>query len=403
MNRFKKSKLRVPYAFAVFGDEERKAVNEVLKTPQIVAGARAAEFEIEISRLFGKKFGLLVNSGSSANLLAFEILNLPAGSEVITPVLTFSTTVAPIIQKGLIPVFVDVELGKYTLDIDQVKQMISPRTRVLMVPSLFGNIPDLPRLQNLAKKHNLILIEDSCDTLGATIGGKATGIYSDISTTSFYASHIITAAGEGGMICVNKPEWHKQARILGGWGRQSSLNESEDIQERFKFKIDGMPYDAKFIFQAIGYNLRINDLSAAFGLAQLKKLRKFAGIRQKNFKELIKYFKNYEQFFVLPQQLPNVRTSWLAFPLVVKNGAPFSRMEIVTYLEKNNIQTRPIFTGNILRQPGFRNIKRIERKGGYPNADFIMKNSFVIGCHHGLQRKHLDYLKQVFSKFLDKF
>ena len=396
-------KLRVPYASAVFGDEERRAVNEVLKTPQIVAGARAAEFEAKISKLFGKKSGLLVNSGSSANLLAFEVLNLPAGSEVITPVLTFSTTVAPIIQTGLIPVFVDVELGKYTLDIKQVEAMIGPKTRALMAPSLFGNVPDLPRLRNLANKHNLFLIEDSCDTLGATIGGKPTGIYSDISTTSFYASHIITAAGEGGMICVNNPEWHRRARILSGWGRQSSLNESEDIWQRFQSKIGNLSYDAKFIFSAVGYNLRLNDLAPAFGLAQLKKLRKFSEIRRRNFNELTKYFKNYEQFFVLPQQLPNVRTNWLAFPLVIKDGAPFSRIEIVTYLEKNNIQTRPIFTGNILRQPGFKNIKRVERKGGYPNADFIMKNSFVIGCHHGLEARHLDYLKQAFSNFLGKF
>jgi len=396
-------KLRVPYASAVFGDEERRAVNEVLKTPQIVAGARAAEFEAKISKLFGKKSGLLVNSGSSANLLAFEVLNLPAGSEVITPVLTFSTTVAPIIQTGLIPVFVDVELGKYTLDIKQVEAMIGSKTRALMVPSLFGNVPDLPRLRNLANKHNLFLIEDSCDTLGATIGGKPTGIYSDISTTSFYASHIVTAAGEGGMICVNNPEWHRRARILSGWGRQSSLNESEDIWQRFQSKIGNLSYDAKFIFSAVGYNLRLNDLAPAFGLAQLKKLRKFSEIRRRNFNELTKYFKNYEQFFVLPQQLPNVRTNWLAFPLVIKDGAPFSRIEIVTYLEKNNIQTRPIFTGNILRQPGFKNIKRVERKGGYPNADFIMKNSFVIGCHHGLEARHLDYLKQAFSNFLGKF
>ena len=399
----RKTKLRIPYAFAVFGDEERKAVSEALKTPQIVAGARAIEFEGKISRLFGKKFGLLVNSGSSANLLALEVLNLPVGSEVITPILTFSTTVAPIIQKRLIPVFVDVELGKYTLNIDQVEEMIGPKTRALMVPLLFGNVPDLSRLQNLAKKHDLFLIEDSCDTIGATINGKATGVYSDVSTTSFYASHIITAAGEGGMICLNNPEWHSRARILSGWGRQSALNESEDIRQRFRFKIDDMSYDAKFIFSAIGYNFRINDLAPAFGLAQLKKLRKFSSIRQKNFKELVKYFKHYEQFFILPKQLPAVQTNWLAFPLVVKNGAPFSRMEIVSYLEENNIQTRPIFTGNILRQPGFQKIKSVKRNGGYPNADFIMKNSFVIGCHHGLESRHLDYLRKVFSRFLDKF
>ncbi|MEK7078183.1 MAG: aminotransferase class I/II-fold pyridoxal phosphate-dependent enzyme [Patescibacteria group bacterium] len=398
-----KTQLRVPYAFTVFGEEERKAVAEVLKSPQIVAGKRAEEFETKIAGLFGKKFGLLVNSGSSANLLAFEVLNLPAGSEVITPVLTFATTVAPIIKKGLVPAFVDVELGKYTLDIDQVEKMINSKTRALMVPSLFGNVPDLPRLQRLAKKHNLFLVEDSCDTLGATINGKPTGVYSDISTTSFYASHIVTAAGEGGMICLNNPEWYRRVRVLSGWGRRSALNESEDIAVRFQTKLDGQPYDSKFIFEEIGYNFRTTDIAAAFALAQLKKLDKFSEIRIKNFQELLDFFRNYQNFFILPEQLKTVRTNWLSFPLLIKDRAPFSRMEIVTHLEKNNIQTRPMFTGNILKQPGFLNIKKRTRKGGYPNADLIMKNSFVIGCHHGLEKRHLDYLKKIFSDFLGRF
>ncbi len=398
-----KDNLRVPYALAVFGNEERRAVGEVLKTPQIVAGKKAGEFEGKIAKLFGKKYGLLVNSGSSANLLALEVLGLPKGSEVITPVLTFATTVSPILKTGLVPVFVDVKMGSYLLDIDQVESMINKRTRALMVPSLFGNIPDFPRLHALAKKHNLYLIEDSCDTLGAKLGGRSTGVHTDISTTSFYASHIVTAAGEGGMVCLNNPEWYSKTRILSGWGRRSSLNETEDIDKRYQTKIGGMPYDAKFIFSEVGYNMRTTELSAAFGLAQLKKLDRYTAIRRRNFSALTEFFKGYEEYFFLPKQMRDVQTAWLAFPLTVKDSAPFSRFEVVKYLEKNNIQTRPIFTGNILRQPGFKKIKRVERRGGYPVADFIMEHSFVIGCHHGIEKKHIDKIKRVFGDFLGRF
>src|SRR3989344_1075455 len=398
-----KNNLRVPYALAVFGEEEKKAVSEVLKTPQIVAGKKAAEFEGKIAKLFGKKYGLLVNSGSSANLLALEVLGLPKGSEVITPVLTFATTVSPILKTGLVPVFVDVKMGSYLLDIDQVKSMITKKTRALMVPSLFVNIPDLPRLHAITKKHKIYLIEDSCDTLGAKIRGRSTGIYSDISTTSFYASHIVTAAGEGGMVCLNNPDWYSKTRILSGWGRRSSLNETEDIDKRYKMKIGGVPYDAKFVFSEIGYNMRTTELSAAFGLAQLKKLDRYTAIRRKNFAALTEFFGEYDQYFFLPDQMHGVETAWLAFPLTVKENAPFSRFEIVKHLEYNNIQTRPIFTGNILRQPGFEKIKRVERRGGYPVADLIMKQSLVVGCHHGIEKKHIDKMKNVFQEFLERF
>jgi len=399
----KSSSLRVPYASAVFGVEERKAVEQVLKTPQIVAGRQAALFEKKISELFGKKHGVLVNSGSSANLLVFEMLAFPKGSEVITPALTFSTTVAPLVKCGLIPVFADVEQGSYVINVDQVEKLISSKTRALMIPSLFGNIPDYPRLQKLAKKHKLILIEDSCDTLGPTIQGKPTGKFTDISTTSFYASHIITAAGEGGMVCVNDTESYDAVRILAGWGRQSALNESEDIAVRYQSKINGMSYDAKFIFSAVGYNVRTTDISAAFGLAQLKKLKKFASIRRKNFATLLNFFNSYDRYFITPLQAKNVKTNWLAFPLTIRRDAPFSRLALVTYLEKNNIQTRPIFTGNILRQPGFKGIVRRELKGGYPVADTIMQRGFVIGCHHGLTDRHIRKIKQTISSFLQQY
>lgn len=396
-----KTNLRVPYALAVFGQAERQAVGKVLAMPMIVPGPYARTFEQKIARLFGKKYGVLVNSGSSANLLAFEILNLPKGSEVITPALTFGTTLAPIIQKGLIPVFADVVLGDYTVDIKQVEALITKKTKALMIPSLIGNIPDYRVLSRLAKKHKLYLIEDSCDTLGGRLYGRPTGYYSDISTTSFYASHIITAAGSGGMICVNNPNWHKRAKTLAGWGRSSAINESEKPEHRFGVKLAGIPYDRKFLFTEVGYNFQSTDIAAAFGLAQLKKFRQFFRTRERNFKTLAAFFKTYERFFILPRINPNVKTAWLAFPLVVRPGAPFTRQQLVMFLEEHNIQTRPMFTGNVLRQSAFRKIKARRRAGGYPNADLVMAGSLLIGCHQGIKSKHLARVKSVFNEFLD--
>ena len=399
----KKNDLRVSYAHAVFGDRERAAVQKVLSSPQIVAGKRAAEFEKKIAGLFKKKYGLLVNSGSSANLLAIECLDLPANSEVITPVVTFATTVAPLVKRTLVPVFADVDPRTYQIDIDQVEGLIGKKTKAIIVPSLFGNIPDLPRLQKIAKKHGLYLIEDSCDTLGARIAGKPTGSFADISTTSFYASHIITACGEGGMVCFNDEELHQRARMLAGWGRRSALNETEDIKVRYGARIDGIEYDSKFIFSRIGYNLRTTDVVAAFGLVQLTRLKAFQSIRQRRYRELLKFFAPYERFLILPKQEKNVVTAWMAFPLTVRRGAPFSRRDIATFLEKNNIQTRPVFTGNILRQPGFKKIKHRARPGGYPVADDITRRGFVFACHHGLTDLHMKKLKRVFTEFLSRF
>lgn len=400
--------IRVSYAHALFGEEERNAVMEVLKSSQIVAGKNAAEFEQKIAQLFGKKYGIFVNSGSSANLLALESLNLPKGSEVITPILTFSTTVAPIIKLGLIPAFVDVDPETYLINVDQVEEMINSNTKAIMVPSLFGNIPDLPYLREITKKHNLFLIEDSCDTLGATIGGKSTGEHSDVSTTSFYATHIITAAGEGGMVCTNDEQQARKIRILSGWGRQSSLNETEDIDERLKGRLDGQPYDSKFIFSEIGYNMRTTDIPAAFGLVQLKKLPEFINTRQKNFKDLVDYLGKYNKFFTLPKSyLPHsqtdVQTAWMSLPVTLTAEAPFSRNDIIRHLEIQNIQTRPVFTGNITRHPGFKDIQCVKSEKGYPNADYIMDNGFVFGCHHALTKEHIDHIKNSFESFLEKY
>ena len=399
----KANNLRVPYGQAVHGEEEKKAIIRVLDEHRTITGKETERFEERVSKIFGKKFGIAVNSGSSANLLAVRLLNLAKGSEVITPLLTFSTTVSPIIQNDLVPVFVDVKVGTYQIDVGQIEKNITKKTKALMIPSLIGNVPDLKRIKQIAKKHKLFFIEDSCDTLGATFEGKPSGYYSDISTISFYGSHIITAGGNGGMLMVNSKQWRDRAKVLRGWGRTSSIfSESESLDKRFSRKINGIQYDGKFIFDAIGYNFMPMELGFAFGNVQLDKLDKFKKIREKNFNSLLSFLKGYENFFALPNQDPRVRTQWLAFALTIKEGAPFKRLEIVTFLEQNNIQTRPIFTGNILLQPGFKNINA-KTNGNYPNTNNIMKNSFLVGCHHGLNKQQIDKLKEVFTIFLKKY
>lgn len=395
--------IRVPYGYSVHGQEEIDAVVSVLKG-NTALGDKTKAFEEKISALFGKKYGVMVNSGSSANLLAFELFNLPKGSEVVTPILTFSTTVAPIVQKGLVPVFVDVDPATFVVNSDQVKKAITKKTKALMIPSLMGNIPNLEELSSLAKEHNLWFIEDSCDTLGGKFNGQPTGTFSHITTTSFYGSHIINGAGGGGMICVNDPAWLDRLVVLRGWGRQSSLfgekANSELLENRFGTKLSGIPYDNKFIFSEIGYNFLPLEISAAFALEQLKKFPKFAKARKKNFAVLYEFFKKYSTYFTLAEQTPNSETIWLAFPLIIKEGAPFTRLELVTFLENHNIQTRPVFTGNILKQPGYKAIPHRLARKDYPNTEHVMRNALVVASHHGLEQKQISYLCETFAEFL---
>lgn len=399
-------KLRVPYGFSVHGQEEIDAVVEVLKGNTAI-GEKTSAFEEKVAKMFGKKYGVMVNSGSSANLLAFELLNLPAGSEVITPALTFATVVAPIVQKGLVPVFVDVDPTTYLVNMDQVKKAITKKTKALMIPALMGNIPEMKALSDLAKKHKLVFIEDSCDTLGGKFHGEPTGKYSDISVTSFYGSHIINGAGGGGMIMVNDPKWESRLKVLRGWGRQSSLYgekaNSELLANRFNFKLGGIPYDNKFIFSEVGYNFLPLEVSSAFALAQMKRLPGFLEKRRKNFANMYEYMTTKEKFFELPTQTPDTETAWLAFPVIIKPKMPFTRLEIVTFLEDNNIQTRPVFAGNILKQPGFKKIINRKISEAFPNTDKIMKNGFVVACHHGLEDNQIAYLQSKLDEFLARY
>lgn len=400
------SSVRVPYAYPCYGAEEVQAVVEVLGDPTtITAGRRVKAFEKAVAKRFGKAHGVMVNSGSSANLLAFEVLKLPPGSEVITPALTFSTTLAPILQKGLTPVFVDVDPRTYVVRVEDVRAAITPRTRALIIPLLLGNVPDMRGLSALAKKHKLFFIEDSCDTLGARFAGKPTGAYSHITTTSFYATHVITAAGSGGMVCFKDAALARRALVVSTWGRQSSLfgshEQSEDLEKRFSGVIGGQPYDAKFIFSEIGYNFQSTDLNAAFGLVQLRNLPRLRRARRRVFAELMRFFARYDTFFELPRELPTVVTTWMHFPVVLKPRASFTRLEFARYLEERHVQTRPIFTGTVTRQPAFSHLAKSGRK--YPAADYLMKHGILLGCHPGMTPERLRHLETTVAAFVRQY
>ena len=395
--------MRVPYGQTVHGEEEIAAVVKVLRTStQMSVNVRT--FEERVAALFAKKHGIMVNSGSSALYLATELLGLSKGDEVVTPVLTFATTVAPLVRNGLVPVFVDVEPDTFNIDVAKIEAAISPKTRALVIPSLIGNLPDWDRIAEIAKAKKLLVLEDSADTLGATLRGKSTGTRSDISTTSFYGSHVINAAGNGGMLCVNRDEWNEEARLLRSWGRSSSLFvESEKVENRFNVDVGGIPYDAKFVFSRIGYNVEPSEMGAAFGLVQLDRLAGNIAARERNFARQLKFFSEYEKFFLMPRQMRDSTTGWLAFPLIVRDDAPFIRRDLQIHLEQRGIQTRTVFTGNILRQPGFAKIERRELPGGYPNADRVMRGGMLIACHHGLNDAQIDYVHENARAFLSKY
>ncbi len=394
---------RVPYGMAVHGDDEIAAVVNVLRTSTQM-GVHVQRFEQAIAALFDKRHGIMVNSGSSALLLAAEILGLPPGSEVITPALTFATTVSSLIKNGLVPAFVDAAEASYCIDADQIESMISSRTRALCIPNLVGNLPDWRKISDLARKHGLVIIEDSADTLGATIAGRSSGQFSDVSITSFYGSHVINCAGNGGMLCVNDDAQARRARLLRSWGRSSSLFvESENIENRFDIRLDDIEYDAKFVFEAIGYNLEPSELGAAFGLVQLEKLASNIERRIQNFSAQEAFFGQYPDWFILPRQAAESRTGWLAFPLTLRAGAPFSRRELQIFLEQRNIQTRVVFTGNICRQPAFRDVAKQVRPGGYPVADQVMRGGMLLACHHGLTATMLTHVHDSFREFAARY
>ncbi len=394
----------ISYAKTVYGKEEIDAVIKCLNESTQM-GKYSREFEKRIAKLFAKKYCLYVNSGSSALYLGVEALNLPEGSEVITPSLTFSTSVGCLVKNNLIPVFVDVDLLTYCIDCDQIENYISEKTKAILAPNLLGNLCDWIKIRKIADKYNLIVIEDSADTLGSTINDKSSGFYSDVSITSFYGSHIINCAGNGGALAVNDKNILSEAKLLRSWGRSSSLfdEKSESIENRFNVSLEEIEYDAKFVFERVGYNLEGNELGASFGLAQLKNLNNNIKVRNENFKRQYDFFEEKKEFFTNPLQKPSHNTAWLAYPILIKESAPFTRREFQIYLEERNIQTRVVFTGNILRQPMTKNIKKRYNPEGYPNSDLIMKQGVLLPVHHGLTEDMFCRLHETINNFLAKF
>lgn len=393
---------KVLYAKAVYGKEEKEAVLRSLDNGWLASGPLVKEFEEKVANLFGKKFGVAVNSGSSANLLALHALGIEKGSEVITPACTFATTVSEIINNGLTPLFVDSIIGRYTIDEDLVKRAINPRTtKAIMVPQLVGGVCDMEKLRNLADEYNLRLIDDSCDTFAPTFKGKTVASYADVSTTSFYGSHIITACGMGGMVMTDDPELVTKLITLRDWGRAG--NDSEEFNKRFNFTIDGIPYDVKFLYTEFGYNLKMNEVSAAFGLEQLKRLPGFILQRQKNFESLKEFFSKYGEWFYLPYLIEEATTNWLAFPLCIKEGAPFTRYDLLEHLEADGIQTRVLFSGNITRHPVYKKNGSWRVASSLDKADYIMANSFLLGCHQGMNETEIEIITSSAKKFFSKF
>ena len=392
--------LHVPYGKTVHGEEEIEAVVSVLRSSTQM-GPNVREFEEKIAGTFDKKHGLMVNSGSSALMLAMEAMNLPEGSEVITPVLTFATTVAYILRNKLVPSFVDVSEGTFVLDPKKVEAMITDKTKAIVAPHLIGNIVNWEEILPIIEKYKLRVLEDSADTLGGRLGGVSSGHHADISITSFYGSHVINCAGNGGMVCFNDDEEYRRAKLLRSWGRSSSLfdEKSEAIENRFNVNLDGIEYDAKFVFEEVGHNLEPSEMGAAFGLVQFAKLSKNIEERVKNFNLQQAFFKKHEEYFILPKQTSGSYTGWLAYPLTIREDAPFKRRDFQIFLEKRNIQTRVVFTGNILRQPGFKNVECKKAKEGYVEADKVMRGGVLLACHHGLTGEMLDHTHESVEAF----
>jgi len=392
---------QISYAKTVYGQEEVDAVVKCL-SESTQMGNYSRKFESEIARLFDKKHCLYVNSGSSALFIGVEAFNFPEGSEVITPALTFSTSIGCLIKSKLIPVFTDVEPLTYNIDCSQIESLISDKTVAILAPNLMGNLCNWPEIRRIADKYNLIVIEDSADTLGATIDGEKSGSYSDMSITSFYGSHIINCAGNGGALAINDDKVMENAKLLRSWGRSSSLfdEKSESIENRFNVDLDGIEYDAKFVFETVGYNLEGNEVGAAFGMAQLAKLDQNIKTRQENFNRQCAFFDKHSEFFSNPIESSDFSTAWLAFPILINESAPFSRKEFQIYLEERNIQTRVVFTGNVLRQPMCANIEKRILDEGYPNADAVMRRGVLLPLHHGMSDSMFNRLHQTIDQFI---
>ncbi len=368
----------------------------------LTAGRFAKDFEKSFAEFFGTKFSLLVNSGSSANLVAFATLTSPRlgdrrvkpGDEVITVAAGFPTTVNPIIQHGCIPVFVDVQLGTYDIDVARLEEARSPKTKAVMIAHTLGNTFDVKAVKEFCDRHGLWLVEDCCDALGATVGGKPIGTFGDIATVSFYPAHHITM-GEGGAVCMSNPQLKLAAESIRDWGRDCWCPPGKDntCKKRYDWQLGDLPqgYDHKYIYSHIGYNLKVSDMQASVGVSQLKKLPHFIERRRENFKYLSEKLKDLEGKMILPRASVDSNPSWFGFALTVEPSAGISRNELVKRLENEKIGTRLLFGGHLLKQPAYRDITH-RVVGDLKNTERIMHDTFWVGVWPGLEKNHLDYI-----------
>lgn len=402
---------KVNYAGRVFDEKEMQAAVGSMLDFWLTLGTKGTEFVEDFCDFHDLRYGLVTNSGSSANLIALSALCSPAfegrlqkGDEVITTASAFPTTVNPILQNALTPVFIDIEEDTYNIDASKIEVAISPKTRALMFAHTLGNPAQMDVIMDIARKNGLFVIEDTCDALDSRYGGQLCGTFGDIATYSFYAAHHITM-GEGGALLTNNLSLYRQALSIRDWGRACFCRTGEDNSNgacglRFEQKFDGLPdgYDHKYIYSNIGYNLKPLDVQCAIGIEQLKKLPEFTSKRRENFKVLYDAFLQYAEHFILPRALPKAEPSWFALPITVKENAGFTRKEIVTYLESRNIETRMLFSGNILRHPAYKNITcRIA--GELTNTEQVLQRTFFIGVYPGLNDEKLDYIKSALGGF----
>jgi len=405
-------KSEILYAGRIYDEQELINLVDASLDFWLTAGRYAKKFEQKLAEFLDIRYCLLTNSGSSANLLAVSALTSPLlkerrlkpGDEVITTACGFPTTVNPIIQNNLVPVFIDINLGTYNIMTDRMEKAISKKTRAIFIAHTMGNPVCLDDVVSIARKYNLWLLEDNCDSLGSKYKGKYTGTFGDISTCSFYPAHHITT-GEGGAILTDNPLLKRIIMSFRDWGRDCWCDPGCDntCGKRFSWELGKLPfgYDHKYIYSHIGYNLKITDMQAAIGVAQLKKLPSFIKARQKNFRRLYRYFKKYEDFFILPEWLKDTEPAWFGFPLLVKEDAPFTRSEIVSHLEKHKIATRMLFGGNLTKQPAYKDI-HYRVYGSLKNTDFVMNNLFWLGVYPGITDEKLRYILKIIDKFLIK-
>ena len=402
---------QIPVSGKVFdGDELTNLVDSSLDF-WLTSGRYAHEFEEEFAKVMGVKHAMLCNSGSSANLLAVSALKsdrlgkraLVDGDEVITLAAGFPTTVNPIIQNRLVPVFIDCELGTYDATAEQMQAALSPKTRAIVMAHTLGNPFNLDAVMQIAKENKLFVIEDSCDAVGATYDGKPVGSFGDLSTASFYPAHHVTM-GEGGCVQAKTASMRKIVESLRDWGRDCWCPTGEDntCGRRFDWELGGLPYgyDHKYTYSHIGYNLKLTDMQAAVGVAQLKKLPGFIAARRKNFNRLYQGLKKYEEFLILPETTPKSEPSWFGFLITIRPGSPFGRYDLVQHLESHRIGTRQLFGGNLLAQPAYQNIEH-RVSGTLKNSEIISLNTFWIGVYPGLTDEMIDYMIGTLSEFID--